>query len=403
MTVAVVPQAIDKLGDNTLFEFEEYDPLKPYGTDRIAFNRLRNTFEDSGEKVGTIDTLHTEEIDTCIFIDINYEYLHQLISQNDTPILIYIMREPPSVISENNNSEIIKLASVFDHIFTWNPDLAGLSNFTEYNIPQYMGSPSHTPINFDDQTLIANISSRKYSDHPEELYSERESIIQYYDKNYPDKFSLYGQYWNKPPSMANIYFDQKFDYNEYDIYCGLADSKSKVYRRHKFALCFENMTGINGYMTEKIFDCFRGGTVPIYWGADNITEYIPSNTFIDYRKYGSPEQLHRKICSLDRKEYNEYINAGQEFLRKEPNKLKPSAYANTIHKTVSKIASRKTSQISPSMKNKINTKGKKRKFVRDSKDMAFGTYLAQLINTTSNMPTLKSKLTAAVESLAHRY
>ncbi len=40
-----------------------------------------------------------------------------------------------------------------------------------------------------------------------------------------------------------------------------------------------------GYITEKIWDSFKARSIPIYWGASNIEEYIPINTFIDFRKF----------------------------------------------------------------------------------------------------------------------
>lgn len=43
------------------------------------------------------------------------------------------------------------------------------------------------------------------------------------------------------------------------------------------------MRGEKGYITEKIFDCFFPGVIPIYWGAENVTDYIPQDTFIDRR------------------------------------------------------------------------------------------------------------------------
>ena len=45
------------------------------------------------------------------------------------------------------------------------------------------------------------------------------------------------------------------------------------------------MSDTPGYMTEKIWDSFKAKTVPVYWGASNIEEYVPKNCFIDYRDF----------------------------------------------------------------------------------------------------------------------
>ena len=55
----------------------------------------------------------------------------------------------------------------------------------------------------------------------------------------------------------------------------------KFTKNISFAICYENARDIPGYITEKIFDCFFAGCVPIYWGgAPNVTDHIPANTFI---------------------------------------------------------------------------------------------------------------------------
>ena len=46
-------------------------------------------------------------------------------------------------------------------------------------------------------------------------------------------------------------------------------------------------------VSEKIFDCFAAGNVPIYWGASNVTDYIPEDCFIDMRSFSSFEELYQ--------------------------------------------------------------------------------------------------------------
>jgi hypothetical protein len=55
--------------------------------------------------------------------------------------------------------------------------------------------------------------------------------------------------------------------------------------KYKFSICYENARDTPGYITEKIFDCFFAGCVPIYWGANNITDHIPKECFIDKRDF----------------------------------------------------------------------------------------------------------------------
>lgn len=40
-----------------------------------------------------------------------------------------------------------------------------------------------------------------------------------------------------------------------------------------------------GFVTERILNCFRAGTVPVYMGAWDIEKYVPSDLFIDFRRF----------------------------------------------------------------------------------------------------------------------
>lgn len=71
---------------------------------------------------------------------------------------------------------------------------------------------------------------------------------------------------------------------------------------------------MKGYVTEKIFDAFYALTIPIYWGAPNVTSYIPSNCFIDMRNFKNYDELYAFLTTMDEKSYNEYLTNIQLFL-----------------------------------------------------------------------------------------
>jgi len=48
---------------------------------------------------------------------------------------------------------------------------------------------------------------------------------------------------------------------------------------YRYALAVENYAGPD-YWTEKIADCFLAGTMPIYFGATNIADYFPKESFV---------------------------------------------------------------------------------------------------------------------------
>lgn len=45
----------------------------------------------------------------------------------------------------------------------------------------------------------------------------------------------------------------------------------------------------------------------MYWGASNITDYVPANCFIDHRAFNSDADLYLFLKSIDKKTYNKYL------------------------------------------------------------------------------------------------
>lgn len=358
MQVGIVPKYLDELGENRLFEFDGYDPFQAYGADRIGFHALKRRFDRDGDTIDTIDVADPSTLDAVIFVDMRFDYLDELLSLDDPPALIYLMREPPSVRFYNAAAALPRYAAPFDAVLTWNGSLAsGLDRFHEYNIPQYL-EPERDGAPFDERALLTNVSSRKYSNHPEELYSAREEVIRYYDERHPDAFSLYGLYWNSRPRPEDVYHYGKLRTRTYRTYQGLAESKAAVYGNHRFALCFENMTGIDGYVTEKIFDCLRAGTVPVYWGGEDVADYVPRDAFVDYREFGSPPALHEYLTSVDESEYEAYLDAALDFLEGDPDHVSPETYAETVYRVTADVATQRWSRtVTPTLRDEIATRG----------------------------------------------
>jgi len=66
----------------------------------------------------------------------------------------------------------------------------------------------------------------------------------------------------------------------------------KVYNQYKFIICFEN-SNTNGYITEKIFNVFLSGSIPIYDGAPDVGDFINKNAFL-----GFDDKLEQKVRLL---------------------------------------------------------------------------------------------------------
>ena len=71
-------------------------------------------------------------------------------------------------------------------------------------------------------------------------------------------------------------------YNEYICYksCYHSLELLDIFNQYKFILCIENSYS-DGYITEKIFNCFFAKTIPLYKGSSIIKNYLNELSFID--------------------------------------------------------------------------------------------------------------------------
>jgi hypothetical protein len=100
-------------------------------------------------------------------------------------------------------------------------------------------------------------------------------------------------------------------------------TKLATIARYKFCLAQENALETD-YVTEKFFDPLLVGTVPVYRGAPNITQFAPGkDAFINAADFSSANELALYLKELDR-DYEAY----QRFLRWRQESLFPSFQAD---------------------------------------------------------------------------
>jgi len=179
-------------------------------------------------------------------------------------------------------------------------------------------------LNFDlnkKDKLCTMIVANKFKSHPLELYTERVKAIRWFEQNHPEDFDLYGIGWDGHYFKGMLSKLNRFDAltkllkPKYPSYKGSVKSKREVLQKYKFAICYENAKDIPGYITEKIFDCFFAGCVPVYRGASNVTEHIPEDTFIDRGSFNTYEELYSYLKNMPDKEYQNYLEAIKNFIK----------------------------------------------------------------------------------------
>lgn len=86
------------------------------------------------------------------------------------------------------------------------------------------------------------------------------------------------------------------------------DSKIATSRAYRFTIAFENACS-EDYVTEKFFDPFWAGSVPVYLGAPNVADFAPGeHCYIDAIDY-SPRELADYLNTLvaDEEAYSAYF------------------------------------------------------------------------------------------------
>jgi hypothetical protein len=92
-------------------------------------------------------------------------------------------------------------------------------------------------------------------------------------------------------------------FNDIDFYEGELSDKWNGLRDYRYTLAIENYSGDN-YFSEKIIDALLSWTMPIYWGCQNLSDFLPAGSYvaIDIEQDG-PERI-REIIRSDIREKN---------------------------------------------------------------------------------------------------
>lgn len=213
--------------------------------------------------------------------------------------------------------------SKYRRIFTWDDDIV-----ERYGAEKYLFPSNIQPGPVGDfhernifMSMVAANKSQAVATHSD-LYVERARVLRWYQRHAPFDLQLFGPGWDlpiHPPGMiAKLGFKilrklRVFNGRTRPCWRGIAPVKRSVLLQSKFNLCYENTSGARGYISEKIFDALSTGSVPIYWGAPNVTDYIPASCFIDRRRFSSNEEMHEFLSTMPSSRHREYQVAMHNF------------------------------------------------------------------------------------------
>ena len=299
--------------------------------------RLKEAIVAQGSEIATADALDPDVQEPVLYfshgIDVNYRKLKRNPHIRMYGFMIY---EPP-LVAPHLYRQLPELTRVFENVFVHNTvgdayALAGVdqSKLRKLYVPMpYRGvlEPYWSRQDRMNKLVVINSNHNPYLFAPyrrtfalprRELYSQRiRSMVDLERSSGGNFVDLYGGRWAdwwSPFSLWWPYWRHRSRLMK--IYRGFAESKYGTLSSYEFSLCFENMS-MKGYVSEKIFDCLYAGTIPIYLGAADIEQYVPAETFIDFRRFGSSDEAHDYLMTLSVTERQDMRDAGREFLQSE--------------------------------------------------------------------------------------
>ena len=115
--------------------------------------------------------------------------------------------------------------------------------------------------------------------------------------------------------VRNLFYDKLSEYKVVDSgghfrnnVGGSVGNKIEFLSHYKFSICMEN-SKTQGYISEKLVDCFEAGTIPIYYGDDTVLELLNSKSYIHIKNEDEFEEKIELIKKIDNNDtlYQEII------------------------------------------------------------------------------------------------
>lgn len=286
----VVQNIIDEKPKKTIIKFSDENLVGQDGLSRYISpnsNWIRNNDETN--------------YDACIFTD-----RFATIKEQDLDKINYAWLIEPPIINGENYSNIISKSGNFKKVFSHNISLRDkINNFhfiphggtwlRNEDIGLHNKNKNISFIYSDKQWILGHKLRHRFAD----IIKEKNIDVDLYGSGSPNKI-------------------------DYKI-TGLKD--------YRFSIVIENSVS-DDYFTEKLIDCFLTGTIPIYFGTKNVTNYFDENGIIflpkiteyDFDMDGATEL----IKSLDEELYQSKIISVMNNFNKAQTYAHPEKIINEV-------------------------------------------------------------------------
>lgn len=318
-TIVLVDPSYAVFEGNKLFDTN--DLVVNRDGQNVPFVRLKQELENRGVKILTADCWKEVSEDSLV------EYwsfgltdkLDRFRADENVRNVGFLIMEPP-LVAPQLYAALPQLTRQFERVYVHNTGGEGyslegvdVSRLRKLYWPQPFDHVDEVWHRTDRMNKFVVIAGRHTARRRKpEYYSKRIEAMAELAKL--DAVDLYGRGWMQLWSSQTVSWPYLRNYIALrTIYRGPCRSKMDVLGSYKFSLCLENMP-MQGYVTEKIFDCFYAGTVPLYLGAPDIANLVPPDSYVDIRNFESWKDLWRYANQMSDKQLQRMRNCGREFV-----------------------------------------------------------------------------------------
>jgi hypothetical protein len=198
-----------------------------------------------------------------------------------------------------NNKRCIKIFYTGENERPWNYDCHYAITFDHIDDDRHYRLPLYVIYDYDNQHRNV-VNSKTVDREPGDL-----------NRKFKDKFCSF-VVKNGACEKRNYFFQRLSEYKTVDSGGPLFNNigyilprgeesvaaKMKFLNDYKFNLCFEN-SSYAGYATEKLYEAYMGGTIPIYWGSTTIECDFNPKAFLNWHDYQDDDSFFNAIIEVD--------------------------------------------------------------------------------------------------------